>query len=156
MEHWLSMIWNPQRLGKWFWPLSHPNYCVTCFSWKLPVFLGTYFRKGREEGSKIILRIGRASKHAHKHAVQTVRYGTCIFLCGSVTNSYLSGNGTNSSYQLFPLVLIFMTFLLCTSWYTDNGLFLTSGRDGKLKVWDPNAQLPIEEFTGTACNVNKR
>lgn len=62
--------------------------------------------KGKGEGSHVILRIGRASRHAHKHAVQTV------------------------------------------SWYTDNGLFLTSGRDGKLKVWDPNAQLPIEEFSG--------
>jgi hypothetical protein len=50
-----------------------------------------------------------------------------------------------------------MTFLFPFSWYTDNGLFLTSGRDGKLKVWDPNAQLPIEEFTGTVPvrNVNK-
>jgi len=55
----------------------------------------------------------------------------------------------------FPLVLFFMPFLFPFSWYTDNGLFLTSGRDGKLKVWDPNAQLPIEEFTGTVRNVNK-
>jgi hypothetical protein len=107
------------------------------------------FRKGREEGSKVILRIGRASKHAHKHAVQTVRYGTCILLCGSVTCI------CPVPVPTFPLVLFFMPFLFPFSWYTDNGLFLTSGRDGKLKVWDPNAQLPIEEFTGTVRNVNK-
>ncbi len=65
-------------------------------------------------------------------------------------------------YPLFLIIVPFgaiflWPFLFCTSWYTDNGLFLTSGRDGKLKVWDPNAQLPIEEFTGTGTvrNVNK-
>jgi hypothetical protein len=46
--------------------------------------------------------------------------------------------------------VFYFTFLIFSSWYTDNGLFLTSGRDGKLKVWDPNTQLPIEEFAGKA------
>jgi len=32
------------------------------------------------------------------------------------------------------------------SWFTDNGIFLTSGRDGKLKVWDTNAGSVVEEF----------
>ena len=36
-------------------------------------------------------------------------------------------------------------FLFC-SWFTDNGIFLSSGRDGKLKVWDTNAGSVVEEF----------
>jgi len=32
------------------------------------------------------------------------------------------------------------------SWFTDNGIFLSSGRDGKLKVWDTNAGSVVEEF----------
>eukprot|EP00088_Acartia_fossae_P018314 TRINITY_DN2057_c0_g1_i1.p1 TRINITY_DN2057_c0_g1~~TRINITY_DN2057_c0_g1_i1.p1 ORF type:complete len:410 (+),score=71.74 TRINITY_DN2057_c0_g1_i1:104-1333(+) len=32
------------------------------------------------------------------------------------------------------------------SWFSDNGIFLTSGRDGKLKAWDTNAGSVVEEF----------
>jgi len=40
------------------------------------------------------------------------------------------------------------------SWYSDNGMFLTSGRDGKLKVWDSNAGKVVEQFKVGAV-INK-
>ena len=38
------------------------------------------------------------------------------------------------------------------SWYTDNGMFISSGRDGVLKVWDSNAGVVVEQFTGVHFN----
>lgn len=40
------------------------------------------------------------------------------------------------------------------SWYVDNGMFLTSGRDGKLKVWDSNEGTVVEEFA-VGGTINK-
>ena len=42
----------------------------------------------------------------------------------------------------------FLFILFDFSWFNDNGMFLSSGRDGKLKVWDSNQGVVVEEFTG--------
>jgi len=54
--------------------------------------------------------------------------------------------GRNSSYK--------HTHSINTvSWYSDNGMFLSSGRDGVLKVWDSNEGVVVEQFTvGTTVN----
>jgi len=40
------------------------------------------------------------------------------------------------------------------SWFTDNGMFLTSGRDGKLKIWDSNEGVVVEQFS-VGSTINK-
>ncbi|KAK3875520.1 hypothetical protein Pcinc_019618 [Petrolisthes cinctipes] len=66
-------------------------------------------------------------------------YDTSVIKEGKVYNEVGSVNGCQRRSHKYQVE--------CAQWYpTDTGLFSTSSRDKKIKIWDTNYMKPVEEF----------